>query len=160
VDKNLRFHGLLQAYSRTNRIHDATKTFGNIVTFRDLEQATVEAITLFGDANTRNVVLEKSYREYMEGYTDATTGEARRGFVDVLAELQRRFPNPTEIIGEADKKDFIRLFGEYLRLENILRNYDEFTSLQELQNINQTDQAALEDFQQKYSISCDDLVSL
>ena len=67
VDKNLRFHGLIQAYSRTNRIYDATKTFGNIVTFRDLEQATIDAITLFGDKNTKNVVLEKSYKEYMEG---------------------------------------------------------------------------------------------
>lgn len=78
VDKNLRYHGLMQAYSRTNRIFDATKTFGNIVTFRDLEQATIDAITLFGDKNTKNVVLEKSYKEYMEGFTDVTTGETRR----------------------------------------------------------------------------------
>jgi type I restriction enzyme R subunit len=94
VDKNLRYHGLIQAYSRTNRIYDATKTFGNIVTFRDLEQATVDAITLFGDKNTKNVVLEKSYKEYMDGFTDVTTGEARRGYLDVVAELQQRFPNP------------------------------------------------------------------
>ena len=80
VDKNLRYHGLMQAYSRTNRIFDATKTFGNIVTFRDLEQATIDAITLFGDTNTKNVVLEKSYKEYMEGFTDLITGEARRGY--------------------------------------------------------------------------------
>jgi type I restriction enzyme R subunit len=78
VDKNLKFHGLIQAYSRTNRIYDSTKTFGNIVTFRDLEQATIDAITLFGDKNTKNVVLEKSYKEYMEGFTDVATGEARR----------------------------------------------------------------------------------
>ena len=77
VDKNLRYHGLMQAFSRTNRIFDATKTFGNIVTFRDLEQATIDAITLFGDKNTKNVVLEKSYKEYMEGFTDVATGEAR-----------------------------------------------------------------------------------
>ncbi|HGW6970059.1 TPA: type I restriction endonuclease subunit R, partial [Escherichia coli] len=68
VDKNLRFHGLMQAFSRTNRIYDATKTFGNIVTFRDLERSTIDAITLFGDKNTKNVVLEKSYAEYMEGF--------------------------------------------------------------------------------------------
>jgi type I restriction enzyme R subunit len=80
VDKNLRYHGLMQAYSRTNRIFDATKTFGNIVTFRDLEKATVDAITLIGDKNTKNVVLEKSYKEYREGFTDVLTGEARRGF--------------------------------------------------------------------------------
>ncbi|ENE3168552.1 type I restriction endonuclease subunit R, partial [Escherichia coli] len=76
VDKNLRFHGLMQAFSRTNRIYNATKTFGNIVTFRDLERSTIDAITLFGDKNTKNVVLEKSYAEYMEGFTDAATGEA------------------------------------------------------------------------------------
>jgi type I restriction enzyme R subunit len=70
VDKNLRYHGLIQAFSRTNRIYDATKTFGNIVTFRDLEKATIDAITLFGDSNTKNVVLEKSYKEYLEGFTD------------------------------------------------------------------------------------------
>src|SRR5690606_36687184 len=97
VDKNLRYHGLLQAYSRTNRIFDATKTFGNIVTFRDLEQATIDAITLFGDKNTRNVVLEKSYKEYMDGFTDVVTGEARRGFVDVVTELEQRFPDPAAI---------------------------------------------------------------
>ncbi|MBF0712780.1 type I restriction endonuclease subunit R, partial [Staphylococcus capitis] len=105
VDKNLRYHGLMQAFSRTNRIYDATKTFGNIVTFRDLEQATVEAITLFGDKNTKNIVLEKSYKEYMEGFTDLITGEACRGFLDVVAELQRRFPNPDDIVKEQDKKD-------------------------------------------------------
>ncbi|HBV3166422.1 TPA: type I restriction endonuclease subunit R, partial [Escherichia coli] len=84
VDKNLRFHGLMQAFSRTNRIYDATKTFGNIVTFRDLERSTIDAITLFGDKNTKNVVLEKSYAEYMEGFTDAATGEAKRGFMAVV----------------------------------------------------------------------------
>ncbi len=100
VDKNLRYHGLMQAFSRTNRIYDATKTFGNIVTFRDLEQATVDAITLFGDKNTKNVVLEKSYQEYMQGFTDITTGDARRGYLEVVAELQSRFPNPDEIVLE------------------------------------------------------------
>ena len=93
-DKNLRYHGLIQSYSRTNRIYDATKTFGNIVTFRDLEQATIDAITLFGDANTKNVILEKSYKEYMEGFTDVVSGEARRGYVEVVKELEQRFPNP------------------------------------------------------------------
>lgn len=104
VDKNLRYHGLMQAYSRTNRIFDATKTFGNIVTFRDLEQATIDAITLFGDKNTKNVVLEKSYKEYMEGFIDVVTGEARRGFVDVVKELETRFPDPAAIEKEADKR--------------------------------------------------------
>lgn len=160
VDKNLRYHGLMQAYSRTNRIFDATKTFGNIVTFRDLEQATIDAITLFGDKNTKNVVLEKSYKEYMEGFTDATTGEARRGFMDVVKELEARFPNPAAIEKEADKKAFAKLFGEYLRLENVLQNYDEFASLKELQTIDMADSAAVEAFKAKHYLSDDDLTSL
>ncbi|MCP5440532.1 MAG: type I restriction endonuclease subunit R [Chromatiaceae bacterium] len=150
VDKNLRFHGLMQAYSRTNRIYDATKTFGNIVTFRDLEQATIDAITLFGDKNTKNVVLEKSYKEYMEGFTDAATGEARRGFVDVVKELEQRFPDPAAIEKEADKKAFAKLFGEYLRVENVLQNYDEFASLKALQDLDMDDAAAVEAFKAKH----------
>ncbi|MGP1624648.1 type I restriction endonuclease subunit R [Prevotella koreensis] len=135
VDKNLRYHGLMQAFSRTNRIYDATKTFGNIVTFRDLEQATIDAITLFGDKNTKNVVLEKSYEEYLKGFTDIATGEARRGYIDIVKELKEQFPQPDEIETEADKKAFVKLFGDYLKIENILQNYDEFTYLKELQKI-------------------------
>ncbi len=160
VDKNLRYHGLMQAYSRTNRIFDATKTFGNIVTFRDLEQATIDAITLFGDKNTKNVVLEKSYKEYMEGFTDAATGEARRGFVEVVKELETRFPDPAAIEKEADKKAFAKLFGEYLRVENVLQNYDEFASLKELQNVDMTDPAAVEAFKAKHYLNDDDLAAL
>ena len=160
VDKNLRYHGLMQAYSRTNRIFDATKTFGNIVTFRDLEQATIDAITLFGDTNTKNVVLEKSYKEYMEGFTDAATGEARRGFMDVVQELETRFPGPAAIEKEADKKAFAKLFGEYLRIENVLQNYDEFASLKELQSVDMTDSAAVEAFKAKHYLSEDDLTEL
>ena len=150
VDKNLRYHGLMQAYSRTNRIYDATKTFGNIVTFRDLEQATIDAITLFGDKNTKNVVLEKSYKEYMEGFTDVVTGEARRGFVEVVRELEQRFPDPSAIEKEADKKAFAKLFGEYLRVENVLQNYDEFASLKALQHVDMNDPAAVEAFKVKH----------
>ena len=160
VDKNLRYHGLIQAYSRTNRILDATKTFGNIVTFRDLEQATVDAITLFGDKNTKNVVLEKSYKEYMEGFTDAVTGEARRGFMDVVKELEQRFPDPAEIIKESDKKAFAKLFGEYLRVENVLQNYDEFASLKALQSIDMNDPQAVDAFKMQHYLSDDDLAVL
>jgi type I restriction enzyme R subunit len=160
VDKNLRYHGLMQAFSRTNRIFDATKTFGNIVTFRDLEQATIDAITLFGDKNTKNVVLEKSYKEYMEGFTDVATGEARRGFVDVVKELEQRFPDPAGIEKEADKKAFVKLFGEYLRVENVLQNYDEFASLKALQNVDLNDLAAVEAFKAKHYLSDDDLAAL
>ena len=146
VDKNLRYHGLLQAYSRTNRIFDATKTFGNIVTFRDLEQATIDAITLFGNNSTKNVVLEKSYKEYMEGFTDVMTGEARRGFVAVVTELEQRFPDPAAIEKEVDKKAFAKLFGEYLRVENVLQNFDEFASLKALQTVDMNDPVAVEAF--------------
>lgn len=160
VDKNLRYHGLIQAYSRTNRIFDATKTFGNIVTFRDLEHATIDAITLFGDKNTKNVVLEKSYKEYMEGFTDTVTGEARRGFVEVVQELEQRFPDPSAIEKEADKKAFAKLFGEYLRVENVLHNYDEFASLKALQGVDMGDPAAVEAFKAAHYLSDDDLATL
>ena len=151
VDKNLRYHGLIQAYSRTNRIYNSTKSFGNIVTFRDLEQDTIDAITLFGKSNTRNVVLEKSYQEYMEGFTDA--GVARRGYLDVIAELQERFPDPDVIQTEKDKKDFVKLFGEYLRVENILQNYDEFAALQAFQSLDTSDAKAVEAFKEKYYLT-------
>lgn len=160
VDKNLRYHGLMQAYSRTNRIFDATKTFGNIVTFRDLEQATIDAITLFGDKNTKNVVLEKSYKEYMEGFTDVLTGEARRGFVDVVRELEQRFPDPSAIEKESDKKAFVKLFGEYLRVENVLQNFDEFASLKALQGVDMNDPVAVEAFKAQRYLSDDDLAAL
>ena len=151
VDKNLRYHGLIQAYSRTNRIYNSTKSFGNIVTFRDLEQDTIDAITLFGKSNTRNVVLEKSYQEYMEGFTDA--GVACRGYLDVIAELQERFPDPDVIQTEKDKKDFVKLFGEYLRVENILQNYDEFSALQAFQSLDTNDAKAVEAFKEKYYLT-------
>ncbi|MBX9937157.1 MAG: type I restriction endonuclease subunit R [Burkholderiaceae bacterium] len=160
VDKNLRYHGLMQAYSRTNRIYDATKTFGNIVTFRDLEQATIDAITLFGDKNTKNVVLEKSYKEYMEGFTDVLTGEARRGFVEVVGELEQRFSNPEDIVKESEKKAFVKLFGEYLRIENVLQNYDEFSSLKALQGVDKNDPEAVEDFKVKHHLSDENLAAL
>ena len=160
VDKNLRHHGLIQAYSRTNRLFDATKTFGNIVTFRDLEQATIDAITMFGDKNTKNVVLEKSYKEYMEGFVDVLTGEARRGFVDVVKELEERFPDPSAIEKEADKKAFAKIFGEYLRVENVLQNYDEFASLKALQNVDLSNPAAVEEFKARHYLSDEDMATL
>lgn len=160
VDKNLRYHGLIQAYSRTNRIFDATKTFGNIVTFRDLEQPTIKAIQLFGDPNTQNIVLEKSYEEYMEGFTDVLTGEARRGFIEVVKELEQRFPNPDEIFKESDKKAFAKLFGEYLRVENVLQNYDEYASLKELQTVDLNDASAVEEFKNKHYLNDEELAQL
>jgi type I restriction enzyme R subunit len=160
VDKNLRYHGLIQAFSRTNRIYDATKTFGNIVTFRNLEQATVDAITLFGDTNTKNVVLEKSYKEYLEGFTDIATGEARRGYVEVVKELNEKFPDPDKIVKEKDKKDFAKLFGEYLRVENILQNYDEFNNLKSLQSIDINNPEEVEEFKKTHFVTDEDIASM
>ena len=157
VDKNLRYHGLIQAFSRTNRIFDATKTFGNIVTFRDLEQHTIDAITLFGDSNTRNVVLERSYKEYLEGFKDIVTGEARRGYIEVVKELNERFPDVDKIETEQDKKDFSKLFGEYLRIENILQNYDEYTHLKALQAIDLDNPNAVEEFKNTYFVTDEDI---
>lgn len=160
VDKNLRYHGLMQAYSRTNRIYDATKTFGNIVTFRDLEQATIDAITRFGDKNTKNVVLEKSYKEYMEGFADLATGEARRGYEDVVRKLKERFPNVDEIGNEKDKKEFTKLFGEYLRIDNILQNYDEYSALKALQAVDMTDPQAVENFKSTHYVTDEDITAM
>lgn len=160
VDKNLRYHGLMQAFSRTNRIYDATKTFGNIVTFRDLEQATVDAITLFGDKNTKNVVLEKSYEEYLKGFTDIATGDARKGYIDIVKELKEKFPQPDEIVTEADKKAFVKIFGDYLKVENILQNYDEFTNLKELQTIDKNDPDALAAFKDSHFLTDEDVTEM
>ena len=153
VDKNLRYHGLIQAFSRTNRIYDATKSFGNIVTFRDLEQATIDAISLFGQADKNNVVLEKSYNEYMLGFMDILSGEAKRGYVEVVKQLKEQFPDPTEIETDADKKAFVKLFGEYLKVENVLQNYDEFTQLKDLQKIDMTNGAAVEAFKDAHFLT-------
>ena len=153
VDKNLRYHGLIQAFSRTNRIYDATKSFGNIVTFRDLEQATIDAISLFGQTDKDNVVLEKSYNEYMLGFMDILSGEAKRGYVEVVKQLKEQFPDPTEIETDADKKAFVKLFGEYLKVENVLQNYDEFTQLKDLQKIDMTNATAVEAFKDAHFLT-------
>jgi len=105
-------------------------------------------------------VLEKSYKEYMDGFTDSITGEARRGFVDVVTELEQRFPNPDMIEKEADKKAFAKLFGEYLRVENVLQNYDEFASLKAIQDLDINDEVAVEKFKAEHHLSDDDLASL
>lgn len=160
VDKNLRYHGLLQAYSRTNRIYNSTKSFGNIVTFRDLEKATIDAITLFGDKSTKNVILEKSYQEYLEGFTDIITGKACRGYNEIVKELKEQFPDPNEIHTTADKKAFVKLFGEYLQVENILQNYDEFTHLKALQTIDKNDPEALKAFAEEHFLTEEQVASM
>jgi type I site-specific deoxyribonuclease, hsdR family len=132
VDKNLRYHGLIQAFSRTNRILNKTKAFGNIVCFRNLERATEDAIKTFGDENSVNVILEKSYDEYINGFKDNETGKTFKGYIEICEELIAKFPDPTEIVLEADKKEFVQLFGELLKAENILRNFDEFQNFEKI----------------------------
>ncbi|MDU5226663.1 MAG: type I restriction endonuclease subunit R, partial [Streptococcus sp.] len=132
VDKNLRYHGLIQAFSRTNRILNKVKTFGNIVCFRDLEKATQDAIKTFGDENSVNIILEKSYEEYIHGFKDVETGKVVKGYINICNEIISKFPEPTEIILEADKKEFVELFGELLKAENILKNFDEFEEFERI----------------------------
>lgn len=160
VDKNLRYHGLLQAFSRTNRIYDATKTLGNIVCFRNLEPATVEALTLFGDKKSPYEILERSYKEYLEGFTDELTHQAQRGYREVVQELQRRFPDVDEIEKTQDKRAFVKLFGEYLRIDNVLQNFDEYVHLKALQQIDKEDAEAVETFRAAYGISEEELSTM
>ena len=153
VDKNLRYHGLIQAFSRTNRIYDSTKSFGNIVCFRDLEQATIDAITLFGNQNTRSVILEHPFGDYLDGYHDDATGKDFKGYAEVVSELRERFPDPVSIETDADKFAFVKLFGEYLRLDNTLQNYDEYTALRELPTLPSDALEAQAALQAKYDLS-------
>lgn len=125
VDKNLKQHGLIQAYSRTNRILNSVKTYGNIVCFRNLEEATNDAIALFGDKNASGIVLLKSYEDYYYGYEDEK-GRKNIGYEERIATLLQKYPLGEQIIGEQNKKDFIALMGNILRLKNILSSFDKF----------------------------------
>jgi len=124
VDKNLRLHGLLQAYSRTNRILNSIKTFGNIVCFRNLEEATNTSIALFGDKEASGIVLLKTYEEYYNGYKDEEKNV--KGYKTLAEELKEKFPLGERILGEKNQKDFIKLYGGILRVRNILTTFDEF----------------------------------
>lgn len=124
VDKNLRHHGLIQAFSRTNRILNTVKTFGNIVCFRNLQQETEDAIGLFGDKDASSIVVLKNFESYYNGYEE--DGKVIRGYVDLINELLNLFPLNLMIMGESNKKDFIKLFGTILRLKNILSSFDAF----------------------------------
>ena len=125
VDKNLKQHGLIQAYSRTNRILNSVKSYGNIVCFRDLQQETNDAIALFGDKNASGIVLLKSYEDYYYGYTDENK-KYHKGYEEKIAELLQKYPLGQQIIGEQAKKDFIKNMGSILRLRNILFSFDKF----------------------------------
>lgn len=126
VDKNLKMHGLIQAYSRTNRILNSVKTFGNIVCFRNLQKRTDEAISLFGDREAGGIVLMRGFKDYYNGYVDER-GDKHDGFVDMIAELTAKFPLDDErITGEKAQKEFIALFGAVLRMRNLLTAFDDF----------------------------------
>ena len=125
VDKNLKMHGLIQAFSRTNRILNSVQPFGNIVCFRDLEKATNDAIKLFGDKEANGIVLLKSYDDYYYGCID-DKGKIIKGYEERIEELLSRFPLGEPIVGEQNKKDFVVLFGNILRLRNILTAFDRF----------------------------------
>jgi len=124
VDKNLRLHGLLQAYSRTNRILNSIKTFGNIVCFRNLEKATNDSIALFGNKDAGGIILLRPFKDYYEGYNDGQKEIV--GYRDLIAELQQKYPLGEQIVGEQAEKAFIKLYGTILRLRNILSAFDEF----------------------------------
>ncbi|NCC80892.1 MAG: type I restriction endonuclease subunit R [Clostridia bacterium] len=124
VDKNLKQHGLIQAFSRTNRILNSVKTFGNIVCFRDLKQATDDAIALFGDKEAGGIVLLRTFDEYYEGFEDK--GRYNPGYRELIEKLEENYPIGQAIIGEQEQKDFINLFGSILRTKNILTSFDDF----------------------------------
>ncbi len=126
VDKNLKMHGLIQAFSRTNRILNSIKTFGNIVCFRNLQRRVDDAISLFGDKNASGIVLLKSFKDYYYGYTDAKD-VLHPGYADMIEELTTKFPlSEPQIIGGQNQKNFIALFGAILRMRNLLLSFDEF----------------------------------
>ena len=125
VDKNLRMHGLIQAFSRTNRILNSIKTFGNIVCFRDLQEETDEAIALFGNKESGGIVLLKTYEDYYNGYQD-DKGREKEGYSQLIEELQSKFPLSEQITGESNKKEFVILFGNILKIKNILSAFDKF----------------------------------
>lgn len=127
VDKNLKMHGLIQAYSRTNRILNSIKTFGNIVCFRNLQKRTDDAISLFGDKNAGGIVLMRGYKDYYFGYED-DDGKYHPGYADMIKELAEKFPlTEDRIIGEQKQREFIVLFGAILRMRNLLTSFDDFS---------------------------------
>lgn len=127
VDKNLKYHGLMQSFSRTNRILNSVKTFGNILCFRDLEQQLDDALGLFGDADVSSIVLLRSYKDYFEGYDDEN-GKHHKGYVELIQELQDKFVPGEMPMGENAQKKFIKLFGQILKARNILSSFDDFAN--------------------------------
>ena len=149
VDKNLRQHGLIQAFSRTNRILNSVKTYGNIVCFRNLEDATNKAIGLFGDKDAEGIVLMKKFEDYYNGYEE--NGKHVQGYAEIVQELEAEYPLGVPIISEQAKRDFIKLFGKLLRLKNILSAFDQFADVAKLSDRD------MQDYQSVYIDTYDDL---
>lgn len=143
VDKNLKQHGLIQAYSRTNRILNSVKTYGNIVCFRNLQQETDDAIALFGDKDAASIVLLKDFKSYYEGY-DAENGKHCYGYKELVEELQQQYPDGYIPMGEEEERRFITLFGSLLKSINVLQSFDQFEGQQLL-----TD-GQMQDYQSNY----------
>ena len=143
VDKNLKQHGLIQAYSRTNRILNSVKTYGNIVCFRNLQRETDDAIALFGDKDAASIVLLKDFKSYYEGY-DAENGKHCYGYKELVAELQQQYPDGYTPMGEEEERRFITLFGSLLKSINVLQSFDQFEGQQLL-----TD-GQMQDYQSHY----------
>ena len=143
VDKNLKQHGLIQAFSRTNRILNSVKTFGNIVCFRDLQQATDDAIALFGDKDASSIVVLRDFLSYYDGY-DTEKGKHCYGYKELVEQLQNEFPEGQTILGEDAERRFVALFGSLLKSINILSAFDQFEGRQII-----TDRQ-LQDYQSNY----------
>lgn len=131
VDKNLRYHGLIQSYSRTNRILNSVKNAGNIVCFRNLEDQTNKALSLFGDADSKGTVILRPFEDYFYGYTDEN-GKHIKGYVEFVEELKALVSPGTIPVGEQKERDFIKLFGTILRFINLLSSFDQFAELNTL----------------------------
>ena len=143
VDKNLKQHGLIQAYSRTNRILNSVKTFGNIVCFRNLQQETDDAIALFGDKDAASIVLLKDFKSYYEGY-DADNGKHCYGYKELVEQLQEQFPDGYKPLGEEEERRFISIFGSLLKSINVLQSFDQFEGQQLLSD------GQMQDYQSNY----------
>lgn len=143
VDKNLKMHGLIQAFSRTNRILNSVKTFGNIVCFRNLQKETDDAIALFGDKDASGIVLLKSYEDYLNGYDDEK-GRHHLGYLELLEIIKNEYPLDQQIVGEKAEKRFIKLFSQLLSLRNILMSFDQFVDRSDLSDRD------MQDYQSNY----------
>lgn len=155
VDKNLKQHGLIQAFSRTNRILNSVKSFGNIVCFRDLQKATDDALSLFGDKDAAGLVLLKTYDDYYYGYQDEK-GVNKPGYKDLINRLLTEYPLTVQMLGESAEKEFIKLFGNILRLTNILSSFDQFEGNEIIKPIDMQDYLSIyNDLHEKYRKTVD-----